>query len=458
MTPTAIRISDHAAHQQEPCDVFRYRPGGGAAGLGDALPGLYSSPYPFMSELEMQRGLRAPETTVFVRLRYLPRPVDTPDVRICSGEYGSMARCRARLRAEASQRWCLAQVPVLRRGSMRHGLREIDGSASRPCSRSTRPCPRRTRRPYAVRNACGVDRRPRRRRLRRRGRSAAGHLRGAGGRRRCADALVRGPARYGEAQPVSGAAGRERILLVGLVTSPRYSSGTSSMERHPCRDRPSLARLAPDRGRALCWRSPRCDSACCHPAHPKTGCSRPSTYARRPFWRNWLHCSASFSHVTTENHSVSSRRSPSWPEKLRLHAMLNVVTAFPFAVSASLGISSQVPDDHDLIESSHTTNSFRRADNPCDRLMLRRRAGQAKMPEHLFGDEQSLAPTRLSLPDPMDVREDVVAFCVFPDGVRHSRRRPQTLTSSQTPPWFSIGFFSSRSMASGSSSSSTVRR
>ena len=38
--------------------------------------------------------------------------------RRCCGAYGSSATWRARLRATASSRWCAAQVPVLRRGSI----------------------------------------------------------------------------------------------------------------------------------------------------------------------------------------------------------------------------------------------------------------------------------------------------------------------------------------------------
>src|SRR3990172_4894987 len=48
--------------------------------------------------------------------RYREEP--TP-VRTCSAVYGSNARCRARLIAWASARWCLAQVPDLRRDSIR---------------------------------------------------------------------------------------------------------------------------------------------------------------------------------------------------------------------------------------------------------------------------------------------------------------------------------------------------
>src|SRR3990170_1719306 len=48
--------------------------------------------------------------------RYREEP--TP-VRTCSAVYGSNARCRARLIACASARWCLAQVPDLRRDSIR---------------------------------------------------------------------------------------------------------------------------------------------------------------------------------------------------------------------------------------------------------------------------------------------------------------------------------------------------
>ena len=47
------------------------------------------------------------------------RDVNVPDSRMCSGEYGSSAKWRARFRAVASQRWCLAQVPVRRLVSMR---------------------------------------------------------------------------------------------------------------------------------------------------------------------------------------------------------------------------------------------------------------------------------------------------------------------------------------------------
>jgi hypothetical protein len=38
--------------------------------------------------------------------------------RTCSAVYGSRAMCRARFSAAVSMRWCFAQVPLLRRGSI----------------------------------------------------------------------------------------------------------------------------------------------------------------------------------------------------------------------------------------------------------------------------------------------------------------------------------------------------